>query len=70
MDESAYTIIQWDWKEQPDIEAINDAINAVADTGNRPKAFRVETESDEYAIVITDSEATQEEAQALYEDGR
>lgn len=47
-------IVTWDWKEQPDIEAIDKAMAAVFNGSNRPLIQEVpNTGSDQYAIIVS-----------------
>jgi hypothetical protein len=50
----------WDWKEQPPWEAISQAVASLS----RPNIFEVETNCDEYAIVICEGHS-REWAQAV-----
>lgn len=58
------TIIQWDYKEQPDWDKINEAIDAQCD----PCIFPVESGSDQFAIVIASIDDTQELAQEYFDE--
>ncbi len=62
-----HKIITWDWKAQPDVAKITEAIAYIYQTGARPKLFQIETQEDSYGIVVTDADCPQEEAQVLYD---
>jgi hypothetical protein len=59
-----HEIIAWDWREQC---PHNDVIDACKRFGSGAVSFDVETNCDEYAVVIGGSELTQEIAQSIYE---
>lgn len=57
----------WDWKDAPDFTAINKVVNDfLARFNNGICLLEVNTNSDEYAVVIGDKTLTQEQADAAY----
>lgn len=52
-------LIMWDWKSQPNWEAINRALNQI----DRALIREVETDSDMLAVVVCEETVTQKEAQ-------
>jgi len=61
-------LFTWDWKEQPPINAICEAIaDRVKDDGVPGVWFYVETNSDQYAGIVAPNDTTQQEAQSAYE---
>lgn len=64
----SWRIVEWDHREQPDFEAIDQALAFVV--GRRHISVRLvpDTGSDQYALVIAEGPLmTDEEAQAIYE---
>lgn len=59
-------VLTWDWKEQPDFGEIGEAIKAVFDGKNCPIISCVDTESDQFAIVISPVPITSKEARKAY----
>lgn len=57
-------VLVWDWREQPDIGDINNAIWEVFDGTHAPSLTEVPTEGDYVAVVVSGGEVTLEEAQA------
>ena len=63
----------WDWKEQPNFRAISEAIREI---GYPTFVVPINTNSDEYAVLVANWDATDEEANSLYlcwldeEDGK
>lgn len=58
------TIIQWDYKEQPDWEGINSALESF----EIPYIFVVESGSDQFAIVIASGEFDGRSAQKYFDE--
>lgn len=58
-----YSVIMWDYKDQPDWDQINFALIEVANGG----IHTVDTQTDQYAIVISDMQDTTKEVQEKYE---
>jgi hypothetical protein len=60
MKNSSITIINyatsWDWKEQPNWDSIQIAINELSRNGYRPYLYEVHTGSDEHALLISNQE--------------
>lgn len=61
-------IISWDWKEKPNAEKIQSAIDSFA--GFKTKIYNVETGSDDYAVVVSWAELTSSDAQSFYDQNR
>lgn len=59
-----YSVITWDYKEQPDWDHINFALVEVSNGRIHP----VDTQTDQFAIVISDMQDTAKEAQEKYEE--
>ncbi len=56
--------MSWDWKDQPDLDELDRHVSnmtAVRHHGRMVRIHSVDTDSDEYGIVITDEELTPEE---------
>ena len=56
------SVITWDWKRQMPTDCLNDCLKEF----EKPYVQDVETESDHYAIVVTEGEVSQEDAQEMY----
>lgn len=57
----------WDWKEQPDMQSIADVITGFQEKfSNGIRIIKVETNADDYAIVIGDGSLTDELAKQTY----
>lgn len=66
---SAVHVLTWDWRGHPNIGELDRMVYDISATGRPVRITNVEdTQSDQYAIVITDHELTQEEAQKAYFD--
>lgn len=59
-------LIRWDWREQPRIKAIADAVRE--QSGGKVIISEIDTQSDEYMIAIADHVVDQGEALALLDD--
>ena len=46
--------LAWDWKEQPDITEIANAVNACIDNGGRPYFYMLDRECGTYVLLITE----------------
>jgi hypothetical protein len=58
-------IFNWDWKEQPDLNAIAKAVMEISETG--PVFMReIETGGDFYIWVVADREVSDKEAEKMY----
>lgn len=57
------TLITWDYKEQPDFDEINLALEQTFE----PRCFEVDTRSDQFAIVVANRDELEERVQAWYE---
>ena len=64
-------VIEWDWKEQVDLPELSRIVNELSKYG-RVVIQEVNTQSDCYAITISNSELTEEEIneawQSMWED--
>jgi DNA relaxase NicK len=63
------TVITWDWKEQFDIEDMNEALQKFTDKTEIPYIFRIDTGSDQYGIVVGPEHWSQDRAQSFYDNG-
>ncbi len=62
-------IIEWDWKEQLDMEEIFEAIEEFLDKKIRPYFYIVDTEGDSFAVLISDlKDLKDNKISKLYED--
>lgn len=43
-------VLQWDWRSQPDLDELDDAVRAASD--GQVAITQVDTGSDEYAVVV------------------
>lgn len=60
-------VLTWDWRGQPDIDELDRMVYDISATGRPVRITKVEnTGCDEAAIVITDRELTQEEAEKAF----
>ena len=59
-------IFSWDWKESPDFAEIGPAITEVS--GGTVFITEVETGSDQFAIVVSSSQLTAEQAAEAYQE--
>ena len=58
--------LMWDWKDQPDWDAINRAITEV---GGTPNLYEVaDTGGDWYGLVVSSRELSAKDVQACWED--
>jgi hypothetical protein len=58
-------VLSWDWREQPDLDQLG---RIIADlSGGRLHLRRVDTGSDEYAVVVADSPLSEWDAARVYE---
>lgn len=65
------TIIEWDYREQPDWEAIQTAVTRECVPVAVPGLTLVpDTGSDQYALLVTSSRLAEGEAQRLYDEAR
>lgn len=61
----------WDWKEQPNWNKIADAINELNETTrDKVRFYDIETNADEYGLVISANEYDETEAFQTWERGR
>lgn len=58
-----YSVIMWDYKEQPDWVQINFALIEIYNAA----IHSVDTQTDQYAIVISDMQDSAKQAQEKYE---
>lgn len=62
------SIIEWDYREQPDFERIQRAMHEVFNGSNHPCLRLVDdTGSDQYALVVSSTPITEREAQDIYD---
>ena len=59
----ANSVVTWDWKEQVDVDQLNRALRDAGFTGSVHEVF---TNSDQYALVVSDKEITEDEALELW----
>lgn len=59
-------IVEWDYKSNPDVKAINDAIRKIYPA--RASFCVVNTDSDSFAFVIGDEMLNQRYAQQFYDE--
>lgn len=58
----------WDWKEQPDFEAISQSMRTLFDGTHCPKIVPVpNSQRDEYVVFVTSEPLSSSEAQALWD---
>lgn len=57
-------VITWDWREQPDLDELATAIRELSD--DRIHLTVVDTDSDQYAVVVSRGRLTAEGAAAAY----
>jgi len=62
-----HEIMTWDWKQQIDLEELNDAVETVFNGTDRPFIVRIDTQEDQYGIVVCEKQITEAEATKLYE---
>ena len=63
------TLFTWDWKEQPDLDAISEALRHRWNGTTCPKIVTVEDSGgDLYVAIVTGEPMTKAEAQALWDD--
>jgi hypothetical protein len=61
-----HEVLSWDWREQPDRTELARILTDLTD--GRIKLYDVETESDQYAIVVTTGDLADEEVGRIYHD--
>lgn len=62
-----HVVVSWDWRAQPDIEELDVAVRELSN--GVVGITQVDTESDQYAIVIAAPPMTQAEAKDAWEEG-
>lgn len=60
-----HRILSWDWKEQPDLDQLREALREVS--GGTVHLHEVDTGSDQFAVVLTDREWSDDEVQLGYD---
>lgn len=55
-------VLSWDWREQPDMEALQRALNAIAGL----HVEDIDTGSDQFAIVISAQDRSREEFEEIW----
>lgn len=58
-------VLSWDWREQPDLERLARMVNDLS--GGTVHIAEVDTDSDEYAIVLSDALLTKADVVGAYE---
>jgi hypothetical protein len=58
-------VFSWDWQQQPDLQAIAAAVTELSASG-RVFMREIDTGSDDYAWVVSDTELTGEQAWQMY----
>jgi hypothetical protein len=61
-----HAVLTWDWREQPDLGELHQAVNRLAGLHVEP----VETGSDQYAVVISSRDLSREDYQRIYEENQ
>lgn len=61
-------LFTWGWRAQPPMAKIAAAVTSLSAHGKQVHMREVDTESDEYAWIVSDVELTGEQAAAFYED--
>lgn len=59
-------VLSWDWKGQPDLDALGRAIERLS--LGRVLLHKVDTGSDDYAIVLATEELSPEQARDVYDE--
>lgn len=62
--EQRFEVVTWDWREQPDMRLIADALTRLL--GDGVHVAWPETGTDQYAVVLSDRPFTAEQAAAAY----
>jgi hypothetical protein len=57
-------LLSWDWREQPDLDRLAQIVRDLS--GLRVHLTQVDTGSDEYAIVLSDQQLSEDEAAQVY----
>lgn len=57
-------VLTWDWREQIDLLALHNILRDMA--GADIRLYRIDTGSDQYAIVLADRDMTDAEARAAW----
>jgi hypothetical protein len=60
-------VLSWDWKEQIDLDDLDDAVRAAS--AGVARVHQIDTQSDQFAIVVADHRVTPEEADAAWRAG-
>lgn len=61
-------LITWDWKEQPNWKDVMKAIEKAQSFNSGVRIHEIETGADEYAIIVSTSKFTKEDAARYYRD--
>lgn len=56
--ENLQFIHEWDWKDQPNWQKVQDSINQIIKTGKEVEIYEIDTSGDDYAILITEKSDT------------
>lgn len=57
-------LMTWDWKEQVDLEQLGQIVTEIS--GGTVHLYEVDTESDQYGLIVSRDELTQDQVQALW----
>jgi hypothetical protein len=60
-----YRVLGWDWREQPDLDALTEAVAVVS--GGHAHVTRVDTGGDGYVIVLANRPLDEGAARLLWE---
>lgn len=63
----SYWVMTWDWKDSPCLEFAAELLGWVAEDHGGSTALYVDTQSDQYAVVIGPATMTRAQAQEYYE---
>lgn len=64
MPELPAIVMHWDWREQPDLEELDRAVRRAS--GGLARVHQIETDSDQYAIVVADHRVSDAEVAAAW----
>lgn len=59
-------VLSWDWREQPDVEEFHRAVFDISE--GKVHITKVDTGSDEYAVIVSDEQLVDGEPEALYRE--
>jgi hypothetical protein len=64
MTEVRFKKFEWDWKDQPDWDEINEFVHSL---GTIPYFYQVDTHSDSYGVLVADKKLMDGEVKLLVE---